>query len=576
MQNQEKSKGHDIWQNNEIVKKLVLNKRKSYTVKSKVQIIILEYLEKNKYALLSQIINEFGIIDSRNITSCLKQLIEKKRIKKIVYGSLKFYTLFGNEADLITKIQEVKKSIIDIIKEWGPIKSRALAYKLIDFYKIEVNHRMVFILAKELVKEKELSALRIHLSNLYYEISNPKQEKKASNIQKEFEDKKRLKIIESILDDYVDRIFFENEIDSVLKQKIKEELHRDLPILCDIDCKGRSYKELIIVYSWLGIKKFLSSTAGNTFKIEDMKDLLDLHNILLNEKNRIPTQTRHYFFRQVLNSPDFCKNHNKKQIFNSPNINLKMQYYLSLLNLKKEINHKIRIYIKKAISSGYNIDGKDVKGIIGGVFYLISSLNKLGITQKEISNKLNITEVTLRNRYQEIKKFSYNGALSTDLVRLDATDTQNSLNNGKLLKSEELQGRQNEAMHLTNNNFEVSSEIDLEKNNIYRNINDFDLLWQEFNRLLPPGRIIFTLKLHEPNEIMKIGDIGITVKTGKSATIITKDLIKRAWINFANDGVLYQKDHAKSTYRSSFILALFSQLNFVEVAPYGPLSIKLK
>lgn len=110
--------------------------------------------------------------------------------------------------------------------------------------------------------------------------------------------------------------------------------------------------------------------------------------------------------------------------------------------------------------------------------------------------------------------------------------------------------------------------------NLKEGINDFKIIWKYFVDNLHPGTVLFTLKSKNPNEIINIGNIGITIKTIDTPRIITKDRIEHAWINLANDEVLYQGDHSKSTYRSSFMLALFSQLEFVEKILQKPISIK--
>ena len=43
------------------------------------------------------------------------------------------------------------------------------------------------------------------------------------------------------------------------------------------------------------------------------------------------------------------------------------------------------------------------KGIAAGAIYLVCTVNRLGITQKEIANQLDLSEITLRNRYNELK-----------------------------------------------------------------------------------------------------------------------------------------------------------------------------
>jgi transcription initiation factor TFIIB len=58
-----------------------------------------------------------------------------------------------------------------------------------------------------------------------------------------------------------------------------------------------------------------------------------------------------------------------------------------------------------------SICGKDPKGLCAGALYLVTKLNNRRISQKEISLKIGVTEVTLRSRYKEILenlKFKFN------------------------------------------------------------------------------------------------------------------------------------------------------------------------
>lgn len=104
----------------------------------------------------------------------------------------------------------------------------------------------------------------------------------------------------------------------------------------------------------------------------------------------------------------------------------------------------------------------------------------------------------------------------------------------------------------------------------------FDELWVKIQRAIEPPITIFTLKRQKANEILEINDFGILVKTEKGTKLIKKEWIKQAWENLVNDGVLFRNEHEKSSYRSSFILSLFSRFNFIETSTKGRLSIKLK
>jgi len=105
---------------------------------------------------------------------------------------------------------------------------------------------------------------------------------------------------------------------------------------------------------------------------------------------------------------------------------------------------------------------------------------------------------------------------------------------------------------------------------------NFDELWVKIHNKFEPPITIFTLKQQKANEILEINDNGILVKTEKGTKLVKIDLIQKAWTNLVKDGVLYRDEHEKSTYRSSLILSLFSQFDFIDTSSKGRLSIKLK
>jgi transcription initiation factor TFIIIB Brf1 subunit/transcription initiation factor TFIIB len=90
----------------------------------------------------------------------------------------------------------------------------------------------------------------------------------------------------------------------------------------------------------------------------------------------------------------------------TPDITNVITKYESSLNLDmEEKNRAINIY-NKAIKNGMPYQGKDPKGLAGASIYLASKeSNKFGRTQSEIAKIVNVTDVTLRTRAKEIKKF---------------------------------------------------------------------------------------------------------------------------------------------------------------------------
>ena len=105
---------------------------------------------------------------------------------------------------------------------------------------------------------------------------------------------------------------------------------------------------------------------------------------------------------------------------------------------------------------------------------------------------------------------------------------------------------------------------------------DFNFVWEQLKEIVINKKTIYTLKQNKPNKIIRMDNRGITVQTEKGENLITIRQIEDAWYYFIREGTLERNDHEKSTYRSSFMLALFSQLPFVDVDKGPPLSLRIK
>jgi len=73
---------------------------------------------------------------------------------------------------------------------------------------------------------------------------------------------------------------------------------------------------------------------------------------------------------------------------------------------KKETIKILKIFFMKS-----SICGKDPKGLCAGSIYLVAKLKNRRVSQKEISQVIGVTEVTLRSRYKELLKsinFNFN------------------------------------------------------------------------------------------------------------------------------------------------------------------------
>lgn len=75
--------------------------------------------------------------------------------------------------------------------------------------------------------------------------------------------------------------------------------------------------------------------------------------------------------------------------------------YIANLNLNHEVE-ETTTKIVNTFSSNFSTSGKDPKGIVAGAIYLACKLKGLELTQKQISDVVGITEVTLRSRFKEL------------------------------------------------------------------------------------------------------------------------------------------------------------------------------
>ncbi|MCK9293242.1 MAG: transcription initiation factor IIB [archaeon] len=76
--------------------------------------------------------------------------------------------------------------------------------------------------------------------------------------------------------------------------------------------------------------------------------------------------------------------------------------FVSVLNLSAEVEAKGKLIVKKAIASGL-ISGRGPTGVAAAAVYIAALMVGERRTQKEVANVAGVTEVTIRNRYRELK-----------------------------------------------------------------------------------------------------------------------------------------------------------------------------
>ncbi|MEE9378562.1 MAG: hypothetical protein V3V33_11080 [Candidatus Lokiarchaeia archaeon] len=172
---------------------------------------------------------------------------------------------------------------------------------------------------------------------------------------------------------------------------------------------GRPYHSIVRVVNEMFIKKEIFLLSENNTQFNNLKPWLNLNEIALKEKEKNfgGYQNKLYFniVKIVVNHPSFCNENQRQKILNSPGIFLRMKFFLN--NFNNKLKKEVLDFIKRAVSQGYVISGKSVKGVLGGVIYLFCLKKKnLSYTQEKIATMLDTTMVTIRRRSRELNKFA--------------------------------------------------------------------------------------------------------------------------------------------------------------------------
>ncbi len=86
-----------------------------------------------------------------------------------------------------------------------------------------------------------------------------------------------------------------------------------------------------------------------------------------------------------------------------PDPSIYVPKFATALNLSPKVQQKAMEIIKKAISKGL-ISGRGPTGVAAAAIYIAAALEGERRTQKEVADVAGVTEVTIRNRYRELRK----------------------------------------------------------------------------------------------------------------------------------------------------------------------------
>lgn len=168
-----------------------------------------------------------------------------------------------------------------------------------------------------------------------------------------------------------------------------------------------------------------------------------------------------------------------------PKLRLKRQVsypkdYLEVFIEKLKLSEKIKTLALKLLQNanekGYRISGKDPRGLAAGAIYICADICGEKITQKKICKCSRITEVTLRVRKRELKKY-------LDFIQVDSDQILSEIT---FIESEALEERP----YIIN--------LDNEKNNLVKKSQDANISGEINKSTIPPKILITT------NNIIKI------------------------------------------------------------------------
>ncbi|MHA1339002.1 MAG: transcription initiation factor IIB [Promethearchaeota archaeon] len=97
--------------------------------------------------------------------------------------------------------------------------------------------------------------------------------------------------------------------------------------------------------------------------------------------------------------------------------------FIQDLNLPIEVGNLAIEYIKKAIKRKLPIAGKDPKGLAAAAIYLVCRKLNLGKTQSDVANVAHVTEVTLRMRAKDLKRYIF-GKKTTKKISKNTTKSK--------------------------------------------------------------------------------------------------------------------------------------------------------
>jgi len=178
-----------------------------------------------------------------------------------------------------------------------------------------------------------------------------------------------------------------------------------------------AFSEIQRMSSQLGLPNSVRDVSSKIYRKAVDEDLIRGHSIegmataalyIASRKNQVPRTLEEFAEVSYMDKNEFCKNY--RYMARELDIDMPpadpvnyVARFSSDLDASGEVKTRAISLIKKAQEERLTV-GKGPSGIAAGAIYLASKLEGEGRTQSEVAEAAGVTEVTLRNRYKEIKE----------------------------------------------------------------------------------------------------------------------------------------------------------------------------
>ncbi|MBD3339583.1 MAG: hypothetical protein GF353_10765 [Candidatus Lokiarchaeota archaeon] len=297
-------------------------------------------------------------------------------------------------------ISFVRKAII----ENGPSKGSALMTLLEENYKVEITPQQFHKIDQKLMDYKEIGKYAFYTYNIYYDQRNETQKKVLQIISKDKFVRRRVKIIKDHWDKMFDTLTEKDSFTEEGKRTFATLFKKVIPLL-SIDCTGLSHDTVVFTTSFLYVKKRIFLNVNSNPDVEQLKPWLEVYESLLDYKKNVSSKQHERIAQKILSLPEFCAEEDRLKIIRCPNVLIRMQFLLFKFDLTEKVRQIILRFIKHALGEGYNMGGREPKGILAAIVYLLAKVLNKNMTQEDVATTLDISSVTLRSNAKYLRPY---------------------------------------------------------------------------------------------------------------------------------------------------------------------------